>query len=369
MRRFTVSVLSLFLGLALPAEPGLCQAKQVIPAGLGAAEGSSYAYVPAGRAPSRSQFLYAGKALPAGTWKVREIRLRRDGDYPVTFEAHSFNTALWMSNLERDPAAGYSGIFTENRGKDFSLVMKERAIHYPSAQKPAKSPAPFSAAFVLDKPFAYAGKALLFEFVVSPGKKGSRRWYPDAQAYSWKGAPWGGTRTYSGKGCPAKFYNYGVKPGVGLALYHYGYSRAVGKQLPALDVVGKSRTKMGSLSLPFDLTPLGAPGCSLYVSPDLVRIGRTEPGSSSGYIRFDWGFIPNDPALEGSVYYEQQFVVDPSFNALGLRASRLATCTVGRGLEGMVDCLAVVGYGSGFTLKSRAAVKVEPKGLVMELVR
>ncbi len=352
--------------LAALAGPGIAQTSRVIPGGFRKTEGSAYSYVPAGRAPSRSQFLYAEKVLPRGTWKVREIRLRRDGVYASTFEAHDFTTAIGMSNLARDPAAGYSGIFAENRGKDFTMVMKEKAVHYPSAARPAKAPAPFSVGFVLDKPFPYAGKALLVEFVVSPGKVSSKRWYPDAQSYAWKGAPAGGSRVYSGKGCPAKFYNFGVKPQVGLALYHYGYSRAAGKELPALDVVGRSKTGSGSLSLPFDLSPLGAPGCSLYLSPDVVRVSRT---STSGYARFDWGYIPNDPALEGSVYYEQQFVLDPSFNALGLRASRLAACTVGRGLEEIVDCLAVVGYGSGFSLKSPAATKVEAKGLILELVQ
>ncbi len=352
--------------LAALAGTGVAQTTLVIPGFFRKTEGSGYSYVPGGRAPSRSQFLYARKVLPQGPWKVKEIRLRRDGTYPSTFEGHDFTTAVGMSNLERDPAAGYSGIFAGNRGKDFSLVMKERAVHYPSAAKPSKAPAPFSVRFVLDKPFAYAGKALLLEFIVSPGKVSSKRWYADAQSFAWKGAPPGGSRVYSGQGCPAKFYNYGVKPSVGLGLYHYGYSRAKGKELPALDVVGRSKSKAGPLSLPFDLAPLGAPGCRLYLSPDLVRVGRT---SSSGYVRFDWGYIPNDPALEGGVYYEQQFVLDPSFNAMGLRASRLAACTVGRGMEEFVDCLAVVGYGTGFTLKSPAATTVEAKGLVLELVQ
>ncbi len=359
-----LAVASLFL--AALARPGTGQSGVVIPAGFAGREGSSSSYVPAGRAPSRSQFLYARRVLPGGTWKVKEIRLRRDGTDRALFAGHDFPTAIWMSNLERDPAAGYSGIFAENRGKDFSLVMKEKNVHYPAAAKPSKAPAPFSVAFVLDMPFPYAGKALLFEFAVSPGRGSSKRWYPDAQSYPWKGAPTGGIRTYSGKGCPANFYNYGVKPSVGLGLYHYGYSRAAGKALPALDVVGRSRTRAGALSLPFDLGPLGAPGCSLYLSPDLVRTGRTSP---AGYVRFDWGYVPNDPALEGGTYYEQQFVLDPSFNALGLRASRLAACTVGRGMEEIVDCLAVVGYGSAFTLKSPAATKVEAKGLILELVR
>jgi len=350
----------------IPAGPCRAQTAQVIPAGLEKAEGSSFSSVPSGRAPCRAQFLYAGRALPQGPWTVREIRIRRDGTHPSTFEGHDYPTLLWMSNLALDPAAGYSGIFAENRGKDFTLVMGEKKIHYPPLGKPAKAPAPFSIRFVLDKPFTYTGKALLFEFLVPKAGKASRRWYADAQVYPWKGAPPGGTRTYSGKGCPADFYNYGTKPSFGLGLVHYGHSRARREGLPALDLVGRSSSRWGSSALPFDLSPLGAPGCFLYVSPDAFRTGRT---TASGYIRFDWGFVPNDPALEGGTYFEQQFVLDPSFNALGLRASRLAACTVGRGLEGRVDCLAVTGYGSGFTLKSPAATKVEAKGLVLELVR
>jgi len=352
----------LVVGLLAGSIPA--QSTVVVPAGLGSVEGTGYVYSPTGRAPARSQFIYARRVLPAGTGTIQSFKIRRDGEYSSGFEAHTRLTEVWMSNNALDPAAGYSGIFAGNRGPDFTRVMDGRSIAYPVLPKPAPAPAPFTQEFALDKPFPWNGGALLVEFVVSAESTVSKRWYPDAEAYEWTGLPSGGSRTYSGKGCPEDFRNFGAKPHLGQEHYHYGNTQVLGQRLPAIDMIGIQGG--GAVPLPFDLGPLGGPGCSLYTLPVLAATGVTDETSTTGYVRFDWGFIPNDPALEGAGYQNQQIVLEPGFNGLGMRFSRLAACKVGGGLKGAPACLHVAGYGQYFSLASPAANLIEARGLVME---
>ncbi|MBM4062829.1 MAG: PKD domain-containing protein [Planctomycetes bacterium] len=91
----------------------------------------------------------------------------------------------------------------------------------------------------------------------------------------------------------------------------------------AIMMVGFSNT--GPL-LPYDLTPHGAPGCFVRVSPDvtvlLIGAGNTAV----------WPFaIPNDPTLSGLRLFNQAFVLDnnPNFNALGGVVSDAAGMIIG----------------------------------------
>jgi hypothetical protein len=68
--------------------------------------------------------------------------------------------------------------------------------------------------------------------------------------------------------------------------------------------------------LPIDLTPSGAPGCSLYVSQDLLTNHSTGSGSIS--VRID---VPRDGALIGVPGFYQWLVADPGVNQLNLTTS------------------------------------------------
>lgn len=76
--------------------------------------------------------------------------------------------------------------------------------------------------------------------------------------------------------------------------------------------LGWSNTTWLGLGLPLDLGPIGAPGCSLLMSPDLLF----PIFNWAGYATWDLA-IPNQPALAGFAFYNQGVAVDHS-NALGL---------------------------------------------------
>jgi hypothetical protein len=81
-------------------------------------------------------------------------------------------------------------------------------------------------------------------------------------------------------------------------------------------LIGASRSRWGSTPLPLDLKPLGASGCRLLVSADLVLLMSKSGGTASFTAT-----IPNASNLVGLTFFEQGYVLDAGANALGLVVS------------------------------------------------
>ena len=361
MRFLLLSVFLFFFSFTLYSQ------SYVIPKGFNAKEGNSYVWVPTKYSPSRAQYIYSKDALPFTSARIKGLRLRRDGINKEIIITHKYEIEVFMSNNERDPAQGYTRLWSTNRGKDFTCVMKKKSIEMKASLPPNTPPAPFSVSFVFDKPFPYKGKALLVEFVVHGRGVSSIAWYADAQTYTgWTGYPKGGYRRYFGQGCPWNFYNYGEYPYIGYKWYHYGLSRVYKKKLLAFDIIGSNRRKFGSINLPLDLTKFGAKGCFLYTDIISIFQSYTDPGSPEGRVDFDLGVIPNLSILVGLSYFEQQIVLDDKFNSLGVRMSRLSECRIGGPFTGKVDCLQIFDFGTGFTLENKWARFFYPKAIILE---
>ncbi|MFQ5507370.1 MAG: hypothetical protein ACE5F1_21610, partial [Planctomycetota bacterium] len=74
-------------------------------------------------------------------------------------------------------------------------------------------------------------------------------------------------------------------------------------------------SKWGTMALPIDMTPLGAPGCFWAVASEVFLPFTTD---SSGTGKVPIVPIPNIPALAGRKFYEQSGCAVPTLNALGL---------------------------------------------------
>ena len=88
--------------------------------------------------------------------------------------------------------------------------------------------------------------------------------------------------------------------------------------------LGVSNTASGGLTLPFDLTAIGMPGCQLLADPLVTQLAvGTAPTAT-------WSFaVPNNPAVIGFVIYGQAFPFDPAANAFGFTATNGARIKVG----------------------------------------
>ena len=76
--------------------------------------------------------------------------------------------------------------------------------------------------------------------------------------------------------------------------------------------------------LPYDVTPLGAPGCFLRASTEAVLFVA---GANNQAV---WNFaIPNNPAFSGIIYYNQAIAGDLAANAFGATVSNATSMLIG----------------------------------------
>jgi PKD repeat protein len=92
----------------------------------------------------------------------------------------------------------------------------------------------------------------------------------------------------------------------------------------AIMLTGFSRSAWALGALPFDVSALGAPGCSLRVSPDatLVLVGT----GNQAILPFG---VPAAPVLVGVQMFHQVLVLDPGFNAAGAVGSDAFAVLIG----------------------------------------
>ncbi|MGE3175075.1 MAG: hypothetical protein AB7O97_20780 [Planctomycetota bacterium] len=90
-------------------------------------------------------------------------------------------------------------------------------------------------------------------------------------------------------------------------------------------ILGLSTTSASFGALPFDLTPLGMPGCTAFVSDSLTFFFTGAANRATVPL-----LLPNDPLLVGLRLYPQALVFDvPGVNALDLVVSDAGQWTVG----------------------------------------
>ena len=339
---------STLLILGLLAGAAAAQSTVTVPPGMATKEGSGFFYRIGQYTLAQQQVVYSSKVMPKAPLTIKSFKIRRDAKMTSTYVAHKTNLEIYMSNNSKEPGPGYSFGWATNRGADFMKVMNKKIVDWPSLPKPTTPPAPFTVNFVLDKPFTYKGKAFLLEFVsttLPSYPKNYYTWYADAESTYIAGYyPSGGSASSFGTGCPSTFSINGVPTYIGGGWRCWGDSGVSKKKVPALNIVGVSSTIWGSQKLPFDLAPLGAPGCKLYTDFVTAFSGFTDPASTKGYVDFRKPLIPYDTNLVGAVFYDQIAVLDSSYNALGVRMSSGLKQTVGTGFPKPMTGLSVFNY-------------------------
>ncbi len=88
--------------------------------------------------------------------------------------------------------------------------------------------------------------------------------------------------------------------------------------------IGASSSAWGATPLPQSLSPIGMPGCTLYVSMDLF-VPVPNPASIASLTVP----IPNTASMVGQSFYNQCFTVDPGATPLGVIASNAGHARIG----------------------------------------
>jgi len=90
--------------------------------------------------------------------------------------------------------------------------------------------------------------------------------------------------------------------------------------------LGGSNTMWNSVPLPIGLGPLGASGCSILASGEIIApVVVDATGAAALTIA-----IPDVAALVGAAFYNQFYIADPLANGLGLAWSNGGTATIGK---------------------------------------
>ena len=103
------------------------------------------------------------------------------------------------------------------------------------------------------------------------------------------------------------------------------WSRAGGNR-PVFLSVGASKTRWGSIPLPYDLKLIGAPGCMIHAEP-VVNLNRTT-GQSAKSVTVNFT-IPMNGAFVGAKVYMQGIISEPQANTLGVATSNGVELLIG----------------------------------------
>ncbi len=130
------------------------------------------------------------------------------------------------------------------------------------------------------------------------------------------GPTWASYGTY-GAGCkgsngiPSLAATKGSLPKVG-TLFSLELKNLPTTPGPVFLLTGFAKDKIGPITLPFDLTPLGLTGCKLYLRPSITLTGGNSGGKATITIP-----IPNSVYLLGAAFYNQALTLDRTANPAG----------------------------------------------------
>lgn len=185
----------------------------------------------------------------------------------------------------------------------------------------APTPQPFSIALAFTTPYVHAVRSdLLLEIEVAPDPNRAATYFLDLEADRTKP---GSIRRFGTQGRFRSQETLSLSSSPGALVpggrVEYIFSR-LQSGYPTVASFGFSKSRFGALSLPFDLSALGAPGNSLYSSIDLAFAAEVGRASRTFFARAILD-IPNDARLGNLRLFSQLLFVDPASNGFGLVTS------------------------------------------------
>lgn len=295
--------------------------------GVGVRGSSPIFYLPCGfPRPKFKQILFR---VPEGVSDVvRSIAFRRYDSQttPPSYPAFTVDLEIRMAHSPRSTEIP-SYDLPVNRGSDFTVVVPAQTIRFPATPPRAGDRHGFDYRIPLTTPFVFRRGAV--------GVIELRVFRTSACTSNNLGFEYAGLARVSPKmfGAPCTRASLNARE-----LMAGNFSLAF--QLPhtfsspgahAHVFGGLRKDAWEGLQLPYSLTPLGAPGCSLYISFDWEwpRFWVTAD-QSQAYVDLT---LPNDPAIVGKSVYLQGVLFDPALNPFGFATTQAWEAVVNQHLE------------------------------------
>jgi hypothetical protein len=286
----------------------------------------------AGNAALRLQFICA---LKGQVGLINKIAWRRDNDTALTqvnYVAFQPDFDLTLSSSPRTPVT-ISKVYANNHGVDAKMV-HSGLLNWPAENFSPPGPTPFNFTVPLPSAFLFTGQTdICIDIARRPYTNPNTAFFFDADSQSM-----GTLSTKLGDGCPNATSNLVVvydnwAPGANARILQYSAASAS----PSALVIGDNNIIWGGLLLPYDLGPIGAPGCRVYSNHVLAIPGLNSTSTAYGG-RWDFSMeLPNDPLLAGLKVFMQFYnLVDVNAgNQLNISVSQgyqviLATPTPGK---------------------------------------
>jgi hypothetical protein len=276
-----------------------------------ASDNSYYPFIYLGG--SRTQHLIDGSALSGGAAVIQQWAYRRDAKDQTPFAARTIPNFTVTIGYSQSTAAAMSTTFASNRSGNQTVVFA--GTYNLPAQPVVPDVGPWNIVFKPSVPFVYvpAQGNLLLEFDET-GTATTRVVYLCDSVRSNAASGW--TGGFGSNGAFASQETYTVTCPTPATLKAGGAAtiEAIGlaKNYPAAAIFGFSATLYGALVLPFDLTPLGAPGNKAYVSLDLILPLVLTGGKGSASLP-----IPNVSGLDAVSLFGQALFLDAASNSFG----------------------------------------------------
>ncbi len=276
--------------------------------------GTGWTNVPFGRStPTRAQFVYDGSMFGGPTW-INAIDFRVDEG--MTAASKTLDLEIRMSSLGNSVIFVQS-TFASNRGADESIVFARKIFALPAAGSGA-SPNATDVAIPLDQAFLFdpVDDALVVEIIVHGQPPGT---YVLDQAFVCTSAQ----QSYGPAGCgPDGGPILRADSLTSQATWGGPLTLRVFDTLPntaAGFMFGFQESGLwNGIELPFDLSVIGATGCSLSIDAITTTTVNTDVTGAA----LTTLFLPSQPEIVGDWIRFQGIALDPTANALGVTTSQ-----------------------------------------------
>ena len=289
---------------------------------------------PFGTLSGRTQQVWTGTSVTSASAFIDGFNYRCNAPIRNALQGHTFSNLTLEFGATSVTPSTMSTTFANNVTSAMTTVFSG-SYNLPSQSRSQTSPAPFNITFSWSQPFVFsANSGSLLADIKIPGNPG-RGQYP-LDAFVAGGGNGQSVRRFGSSGSfstreSARLLasNQALHPGGSLEVMCRPFSKNYTGNL----MFSLSNTTWGAITLPLDLSLIGAPGNNLYIGMDLVVPFNTSGGGGRNIGSRFQAAIPAQAPV-GLTFYTQAYYLDSAANAAGLVTTRGLGLMLGNGTGG-----------------------------------